>query len=488
MDGKGCPERNGAGKVWTEKAGRANGAGNMRGTETITIDSLAYGGYGVGRINSKVVFINYSVPGDILKIEIFAERKHYAFGRIAEIIAPSPDRIVPACRHFGICGGCDYLNLPYEKEIYWKTEIFKTGFIKILGNDIDIKRVNLIPDFENKNCLNYRQKIGLKIYPPHIGFYKKSTHRVIDVEYCRLAKESVNALLKNARNLLLDKDYENAILNRLETLTLTDAGLKNIIFGFKSGANFGKGGIPKFFAEDAANKTGADNVFFEFPDKKTVKFSGGKGGIVKEFSRRENNGGNNGAGGYFILKDKKFSYDLPSFIQVNKEQNEKIISVITDYIEKFSKNPKKIKFDNALDLYCGFGNITLFLSHYAEAVTGVESDAFSVELGEKNAGLNRIENVKFVKSDAGNFLENANCRNELYDLVVLDPPRAGVKGLAPKIAGLGPSSVIYVSCDTMTLLRDLKVFAEMGYRINQINLIDMFPRTYHMEHIAFLSK
>ena len=188
-----------------------------------------------------------------------------------------------------------------------------------------------------------------------------------------------------------------------------------------------------------------------------------------------------------MLKGKKFAYDLPSFIQVNREQNENIIEKVTAYIKNLNEN-RRIYFDNALDLFCGYGNITLFLADYAKMVTGVEADPFSVELGEKNLKLNDIKNINFVMSNAGDFLEKAKKRGINYDLIVLDPPRAGIKGLAPKVAGLNPSSVIYISCDSMTLLRDLRAFVETGYLIEQINLIDMFPRTYHMEHIAFLSR
>jgi SAM-dependent methyltransferases related to tRNA (uracil-5-)-methyltransferase len=121
---------------------------------------------------------------------------------------------------------------------------------------------------------------------------------------------------------------------------------------------------------------------------------------------------------------------------------------------------------------------------------GVESSGFSIKLGEKNLILNDIKNVKFVESDAADYLDKAVAgkNKKICDLIVLDPPRAGVKGLVPKIAALNAGCVIYISCDTMTLLRDLKVFAETGYKIERINLTDMFPRTYHTEHIAFLRK
>ena len=448
--------------------------------ETIHIDSIAYGGWGVGRINSKVIFVGYAVPGDTLKIEIFDEHKSYAFGRIVEIIAPSPKRIEPVCRHFGFCGGCGYLNMPYEEEIYWKTEIFKTEFKKTLKNTVNIDDVRITSNPANQNYLNYRQKIGLKVEPPYIGFYKKSTHHVIDVEYCYLAQESINGMLKNVRKLLSDKTYKDTIFKRIANVTLADAGIKNIIFGFKDNPPALKQ-LAKL-AKDVAKNTGADNIFFEFQGGKTVKYE-----PDAEINAAQNGGG--GRVNYFTVKDKKFSYDLPTFIQVNKEQNENIITAVTEYLKNITAERGR-NFINALDLYCGYGNITLFLAPFADNITGVESSGFSIKLGEKNLILNDIKNVKFVESDAGNYLDKAGAgkNKKICDLIVLDPPRAGVKGLVPKIAALNAGCVIYISCDTMTLLRDLKVFAETGYKIELINLTDMFPRTYHTEHIAFLRK
>ncbi|MDA8273125.1 MAG: 23S rRNA (uracil(1939)-C(5))-methyltransferase RlmD [Deltaproteobacteria bacterium] len=461
--------------------------------ETIKIDSLAYKGYGVGRINSKVAFVGYACPGDTLKIEIYDEHKNYAFGRIVEIINPSPKRITPVCKHFGVCGGCDYLHMPYEEELYWKTEVFKAEFNKTFKDFgfKDFENVNLIKGFKTQNYLNYRQKIGLKIAPPLIGFYKKMSHDVCGVEYCHLAKEGVNELLKNVREALCRGNYGDNFLNEISSVTLTDTGLKNITFSLKNRISNRIQNYDSAF-KDIIKKTGADNIFVEFKHKKRGKGGNDKEGkkIIKySEGRTENDENSRGRGidNYFMLKGKKFAYDLPSFVQINKEQNENIIEKVTAYIKNLNEN-RGIYFNNALDLFCGYGNITLFLADYVKMITGVEVDPFSVKLGEKNLKLNAVKNIKFVMSNAGDFLEKAGKERINYDLIVLDPPRAGIKGLVPRVAGLNPSSVIYISCDSMTLLRDLKVFACMGYLIEQINLIDMFPRTYHMEHIAFLSK
>ncbi len=443
--------------------------------ETIKIDSLAYKGYGVGRIISKVVFVDYACPGDILKIELYNEHKNYAFGKIIEIVSPSQKRITPICKYFGICGGCNYLHISYAEEVYRKLEIFNSEFNKVFKDIKDFDLFDLTDNLKKRCYLNYRQKIELKVVPPFIGFYEKSSHNIVDIKYCYIAKESINELLKNVRNALLGEDYGNNLLNEISTITLTDTGLKNITFELN---NYAPKRIRNYdlIFNDIIKKTGADNIFVKFKIRKGKNiFKYSKDKIDKPLSN------------YFTLKDKKFTYDLPSFIQVNKEQNENMISKISLHLKNL-KEKRGINFKNALDLFCGYGNITLFLAHYAKMVTGVEENYFSIKLGEKNIKLNDIKNISFIMSGVKDFLNKTGQRGLHYDLIIIDPPRMGIKGLVSKITSLKPSFIIYISCDLMTLLRDIKKFTETGYSIDKINLIDMFPRTYHMEHIAFLRK
>ncbi|MCL6120659.1 MAG: 23S rRNA (uracil(1939)-C(5))-methyltransferase RlmD [Deltaproteobacteria bacterium] len=433
----------------------------------INIDSLSYGGWGVGRADSKVVFVAYAVPGDNLKIEILEEHKNYDFAVINKIIKPSDERIEPVCKYFGICGGCDYLCISYNTEIYWKTEIFKKEFKKNFGSNY-FKQDVPIKFNPAKANLNYRQKIGLKIHNKNIGFYKKYSNDIVNIEQCRLAKDSLNELLKKAVDILFSEKYYMTVTKNISMLTISEAGFENIIIRVKN--NFR---LPEQFVKDIFTGTKCDNIFLESPDKKIIKYA-------DEGTDKNNNKK------FLTIKDKKFLYDLPSFIQINKEQNENIINAISDYIEAVTERGVK-KFSNALDLYCGFGNITLFLTSYAEKIIGVESGDFAVELGKKNAAINNMKNINFIKSDVSKFFDKIE-KDKKFDLIILDPPRSGVKGLTNKITDLNPLYIIYVSCDTMTFLRDLRQFAETGYEIEKIDLFDMFPRTYHLEQIAFLKK
>ncbi len=433
----------------------------------INIDSLSYGGWGVGRADSKVVFVAYAVPGDNLKIEILEEHKNYDFAVINKIIKPSDVRIEPVCKYFGICGGCDYLDMSYNAEIYWKTEIFKKEFKKIFGSNYFEQDVPIKFNPAKAN-LNYRQKIGLKIHNKNIGFYKKYSHDVVNIEQCRLAKDGLNKLLKKAVDILFSEKYYMTVTKNISMLTISEAGFENIILRVKN--NFR---LPEQFVKDIFTDTKCDNIFLESANKKIIKYT--TGDADKNNNKK-----------FLTIKDKKFLYDLPSFIQINKEQNENIINAISDYIEAVTERGVK-KFSNALDLYCGFGNISLFLTSYADRITGVESGDFAIELGKKNAVLNNISNIKFVKSDVSKFFDKIE-KDKKFDLIILDPPRSGIKGLTGKITDLNPLYIIYVSCDTMTFLRDLKQFDEKGYEIEKIDLFDMFPRTYHLEQVAFLRK
>ncbi len=430
----------------------------------INVESLAYKGYGTGKKGSKIVFIDYAVPGDVVRADIYEEHKNYAFARIEEIITPSPERIPPACKNFGICGGCSYLNIPYETELYWKKRIFAREFektFKSYGYDAD----KILTGLSDKGpSLYYRRKISLKVFPPFIGFYRKQTHKVIDIESCHLASWEVNQALKCLREIMSGENF----LENVKGITLLEAGgIKNAIFELKNGA---KSNEEKFFRE-VFRECGFKNIFV----------TAGKGG--ENFSTYRGGPGEV----FFEIKGKKFYFDLPAFIQVNKKQNERLIDEITGFLSAAAEERGKI-FNSALDLFCGYGNITLFLQGFVKKIKGVDIAGPGIELAKKSLELNNARNITFESQDAEKSLKKEKERGSLYDLVVLDPPRRGVKGMAPLIAGLGPEYVIYVSCDPMTLMRDLKVFAEMDYGIKKISLIDMFPRTYHIESVSFLRK
>ena len=526
----------------------------------LKIVGLAYNGFGIGKFikseeSDKITFVDYACTDDLLRVKIYEEHKRYNFGKIDEIIAPSPIRIKPVCPHFTICGGCNYLNIPYDYEIYWKKKIFENEFKKMrssiksedcksanehkkqenynnhknyanFGNKENISNVNL-ENYANKNheniCndeniefskyfpenlqesltekidiiksddfLHYRQKISLKVYSDEsIGFFKKNSHYVVDVDYCYLASNEINIMIKKVRNFFLENNQN--LLKKVKSIILTYTGIENAIFQLKEELS---GKEKKLLLNLDINK-----IYIEFNK------------IINESlnNNTDNNTNNNidTDEDYFAINEVKFAHEVLSFIQVNKKQNEYLINFIVDYLINYLKtynnnyknNKNDYKFESVLDLYCGYGNITFFTIPFTSNVIGVESNPYSIKLANKNIILNndlikycksgRQEkklNISFINENVEDFLRNSVKNNLIYDLIIIDPPRAGIKGLVPHIIKLNPEVVIYVSCDPLTLLRDLKVFISEGYFIDDIKLIDMFPRTYHIESLVFLNR
>ena len=480
----------------------------------LKIVGLAYNGFGIGKFiqsgesdkitsgeSDKITFVDYACPNDLLRVKIYEEHKRYNFGKIDEIIVPSPIRIKPVCPHFTICGGCNYLNIPYDYEIYWKKKIFENEFKK-MRSSIKAESSKYLPEssqesltekiniIKSDDFLHYRQKISLKVDSNEsIGFFKKNSHYVVDVDYCYLASNEINIMIKKVRIFFL-KNNQN-LLKKIKSIILTYISIENAIFQLK---------------EELSNKEKKLLLNLDI-NKIYIEFNK----IINENLNKDtvNNTTNNTTEDYFVINEVKFTNEVLSFMQVNKKQNEYLINFIVDYLINYLKtynnnyknNKNNYEFKSTLDLYCGYGNITFFIIPFASNVTGVESNLYSIKLANKNIILNndlikyyesnRQEkklNISFINENVEDFLRNSVKNNSIYDLIIIDPPRAGIKGLVPYVIKLNPELVIYVSCDPLTLLRDLKVFIQGGYFIDDIKLIDMFPRTYHMETVVCLKR
>ena len=514
----------------------------------LEIVGLAYNGYGVGKeqdkCSDKITFVDHACPGDIAEVVIYEEHKRYGFGKINKIVSPSAFRVKPVCRYFTLCGGCNYLNISYETEVYWKKKIFADNFAKA-GLSIDNNKLyETIDIIKSENVLHYRQKISLKVHSDEaIGLFKKNSHCVVDIDYCYLASGSINTMIETLRNFFLKNN--KSLLKKIKSIILTDAEARSAIlqlkeeFSGKEKKLLSNLDITKIYIEFNGKKEKIEKKIDTQEIRKTMKIkediTGGAeaedaeeakdaadddiyiSADIKEINagRRQicSNNYFDAAYDYFTLSGIKFAYESFSFIQVNKKQNENLINLIIKYLTDYQTkrcgilNKDNFLFDKALDLFCGYGNLTFFALPFVSQMTGVESNIYSIELANQNIILNnnlieRIERcipdrykkhsykkqpfISFINEDVEKFLINAVKNNSSYDLIMIDPPRAGIKGLVGYIADLSPELVIYLSCDHMTLLRDLKEFVQEGYFIDDIKLIDMFPRTYHTESLVFL--
>lgn len=398
--------------------------------QNVKIESLDHYGRGIAHINNKVIFIFNALPNEVVDIKIINDKKQFSEAKVIKYITKSNDRIKSICPYFENCGGCNLLFYNYENTIK-----FKQNKIKELINKNKINYNNDVPVIINETPLSYRNKISLKISNGKIGFYENKTHKIVPIEKCLIAKESINKIIKdykllniNEGTLTIRSNYNNEI-----TLIINSKELNYNIDISKLKENNKITGIV-------------------YNDKL----------IYGEDFYYERIGG------------MLFKVSYNSFFQVNHYITEKLFKLIEENIAINSK---------VLDLYCGVGTLSLVASKKASEVIGIEIIKNAIINASKNAFLNKKTNLKFILGDVANSITKIN---QKFDTLIVDPPRNGLdKNIINYIKENKPSKIIYVSCDPNTLMRDLKSLEEL-YQIKDYKILDMFSYTYHLESFVIL--
>lgn len=395
----------------------------------IDIEKLDDFGRGIGYIDGKITFVPNTVPGDIVNINIIKEHKKYNEATIDNFIKYSEDRVKPPCPYFTKCGGCTLQNLSYENTINYKLNKIKNIFTK--------NRIDITPKIiSNPNPYNYRNKISLKVVETKIGFYLNNTHNIIEIDECLIANPAINECINYIKNFniingnVIIRCNQNAeiliIIESQDNLTIDIELLKKKI---------------KLVGIIINNKTFyGKNYLFE----------------------RINN------------TLFKISYD--SFFQVNPYIASELFQLISDNIKQY---------DKVLDLYCGVGTLSLNAASKALSVTGIEIVPNAILNALFNASLNDLSNVHFVLNDVSDAIAKIKLD---FNKVIVDPPRAGLtKETIDILLKINPTSIIYVSCDPQTLVRDYKLLSDT-YEIEKSYILDMFSYTYHVETVLILKK
>lgn len=406
--------------------------------QTLKAELPVYGGYVISR-NGKVIFIKGAVPGEVVEVTTVENKKDYSIAAVTNIIEPSPFRRQPRCKIFGICGGCHFQYIEYEKQVSLKEEILTDTLRRTGGVDI-----RLSPSLTGKEFA-YRHRGQFKISAEgHIGFYREGTREVIPVEECPVMSDEINNSLKNLKAVDLKGARELLLISGDNTVALV------------------KGTVSEDTIEEML-KTGLSGVALDNGD------SFGKDDIM------------------FDLNGLKYSLTPWSFFQSHWQLNKKVVALITDKLSPLED--KKV-----LDLYSGAGNFSLPLARLAKEVTAVEENRYSIEDGQRNARLNGIKNCSFIQAsleENPKAHKNQKGTKKLwegrYDVVVIDPPRPGLtSGCLNRILEGRSKKLVYISCNPATLARDLKKMKD-SYEIECIHMADFFPNTYHIEAIAFLN-
>jgi 23S rRNA (uracil1939-C5)-methyltransferase len=427
----------------------------------LEVDSLAHGGRGVARRDGYVVFVAGAVPGDRVRARLSRARRDYAEGSVVELLRPSPERVPDACLHGGDpCPGASWQGLPYERQLAEKSDQVDDA-LRRLGR---LDRFALEPIEPAVEAWRYRNKLeysfGERDGALVLGFHRRgSWSDVVDVDDCLLASTANNA----ARNEVREWARREGI--PAYDRRAQDGVVRNLVV--REGRRSDQVQTRLVTSAASVVRPPVDlHTIVEGPGGGT----GGPTGVLGEEHLEER------------VSGLRFRVSPTAFLQTNTEMAERLYAVVAEYAGLSGR-------ERVFDLYCGIGTIGLVLAHQAGEVWGIESVAEAVADAEANARRNRIANARFVCADARLGVRPLLDRAGRPDVVVIDPPRAGLsKKVVRRVIECGAPRIVYVSCNPTTLAPNAAQLTEAGYRLRRVRPVDMFPQTPHVECVAVLEK
>jgi len=466
------------------------------------VEDYAAEGKSIARVDGKVVFIERVVPGDIVDIRLTKSKKDWAEGFPLQFHSLSKERTEPFCQHFGVCGGCQWQMLPYEKQLVYKRQQVEDNLKRIgkialpeippvLGADetrwyrnkleYTFSSKRFIPESEFKNFQKQNEfsksgdnaMVAFPLGEGAAGFHAKGLFdKVVEIERCWLQAEPTNAIRKTISDFARKNNY-SFYDHKLHTGFLRTVLLRICTTGEVM--------VNVVMAEDDEAKRNAllEHLLKEVPSITTLLYTintkwndslydqkpivvTGKGYVMEN------------------LEDFQFKIGPKSFFQTNTKQTEKLYSTARDYAGLTGS-------ETVYDLYCGTGSIGIFISKLAKKIIGVEMIADAIEDAKENAALNNIHHAEFYAGDVIKICDDAFfAAHGKPDVIITDPPRAGMhEKLVKKILEIAAPTVVYVSCNPATQARDLRLLDEK-YMVTKVQPVDMFPHTHHIENVAQL--
>lgn len=443
------------------------------------IISQGYEGEGIAKIDNKYpIFIEGALKGEKVKVRIVKVNKNFAYGKLIEVLEASEERVNPICAIYKRCGGCKLQHASYKAQLDFKWDRVKDCVSKIGKLDPSIVKYPL----GMENPWRYRNKVQLPIGlingEVKIGFFAPRSHDIIDMESCLIQDEIGDKVVKltrewiekfNIRPYNVDGEYdEKGIVRHImirRGFTTNEVMIVLVTNGEK---------LPhkeEFVDLMVKNIPGIKSVIQNINSKKTNVILGLESKTLW---------GEDTISDY--IGDFRFNISPLSFFQVNPIQTEVLYGKALEYANLTGN-------EEVFDAYCGTGTITLFLSQKAKKVYGVEIIPQAIDNAWINAKENKVDNVEFFVGESEVVIPDLINKGVKADVVVVDPPRKGCdKKLLDAITNIDAKKIVYVSCDPSTLGRDLKVLEENGYKTLEVQPVDMFPNTAHIENVALLIK
>ena len=436
---------------------------------TVTIEGYGEGGMGVARIDGRVVFVHGALRGEKCRVLILKTLKSVAFAKVLEVLESSEARIKPDCPYFPRCGGCTYRHMSYEEELRLKRQRVQDNLSRIGGSDVTVEEI-----LGAQDTLRYRNKAQYPVSKDGaVGFYRARTHEVIECEHCLLvrpeadaAAEALREYMQSCRVAGYDERTGRGLMRHL--YVRSNAAGESLICVLVNGDRLPKEDRLVALLRDACPK--CTGIVLGTNTKKGNVILGDRYRTLWGEDRLED-----------TLCGKRFRLSVPSFYQVNRAQAERLYAKAIEFADLTGQ-------ETVLDLYCGAGTITLALSDHAKKVLGAEIVPEAIDDARENAVRNGVKNAEFFCGDASDVAKKLARENLRPDVITVDPPRKGLAAdVVESIAEMQPQRVVYVSCDSATMARDVKLFAALGYKARRACTVDLFPRADHVETVVLLS-
>lgn len=445
------------------------------GIYDVNIVGLGHSGEGVGRYQDFTIFVQQALPGELVSVEIIEVKKNYAKGRLVKIKETSERRTAPVCEIYEECGGCQLQHLDYKAQLEVKRQQVIDAVTRI-GKQPDII---VHPTLGADNPWQYRNKMQFPVGKVRgkiaIGCFAQGSHEIINTENCHIQHEFNNVIAREIREVIsnlgisvYDEKTGTGIIRHV--LGRVGTATNDIMAVLVTAAD----NLPhkdKIIAELRNRIPGIVSIIQNVNPKRTNVIMGNKTRTLW---------------GKDTITDRlgEFLFDISarSFFQVNTEQAAILYNKAVEYARLSGS-------ETVIDAYCGTGTITLFLARNAAKVYGIEIIEQAINDAKRNSARNNVHNTEFVVGDAVEIMPEMYKTGIRPEVIVVDPPRAGCDRLVLEtFVNMNPQRIVYVSCNPASLARDIAVLAEYGYKTREIQPVDMFPQTFHVECVALIER
>ncbi len=436
-------------------------------TNRVKIEKIVNGGYGLGRLNNgQIIFLHNSLEGETVQYRILEERKNMLFGAVDVIVTKNSARTTPPCPYYGKCGGCNLQHCSYDKQ-----RQIKNSIITELLQSIPEPNLVIRPILQSPQQLGYRQRIRLKNSIEKIGFLKFRSEEIVSIKSCLIAHPAINQVFGE---LLTIREFDKLRIHtdEVELLFNPSTSMVSCVFHYRR--------KPR-----PADNRSAEKLVEEIEDLERVFFTGIGFSLTGPFSSKTNPNTSRLFSQLIHPNSSstanQLTWEVGGFCQVNLQQNVNLINYVLQKCGDVSTR-------TILDLFCGMGNFSIPLALSARSLLGIEGQGAAIRCAKKNSLTAELDNTHFIKGTIHQVCGQLTKENKQYDIIILDPPRQGIPGLTPLLASLTDKKILYISCDPATLCRDLADLCNHGFKLKEVQPVDMFPQTHHIETVAVLEK